>query len=83
MGLQPSTHRKKVAHPVRWNPLFSLDKNTVAGDLPKCQGHSARTYTAAQGRTVHALFEKIIVFRDFSIDFASPQGSPGGFQMNF
>ena len=30
MGLQPSTHRKKVAHPVRWNPLFSLDKNTVA-----------------------------------------------------
>ena len=40
--------------------------NYVSGDLPKCQGHSARTHTAAQGRTVRVLFEKIQDFRDFS-----------------
>ena len=54
--------------------------NYVSGDLPKCQGHSARTYTAAQGRTVRVLFETIHDFRDFSwffIDFARPPGVPG------
>ena len=40
--------------------------NYVSGDLPKCQGHSTRHHTAAQGRTVRVLFEKIPDFRDFS-----------------
>ena len=57
--------------------------NYVSGDLPKCQGHSTRHHTAAQGRTVRVLFEKskiFVIFHDFSL---ISQGPPGGFQTNF
>ena len=52
----------------------------VSGDLPKCQGHSTRTHTAAQGRTVRVLFEKskiFVIFHDFSLISQGPPGVPG------